>query len=673
MFNAFTEKVLPLDDLPIPYLPSWEEAVAYWQEIETALRIRATEERLLQLFGEGKLYGTVHTCIGQEWSAVAVGRALQPQDYVFSNHRCHGHFLAYGGSVKGLIAEVMGKRDGVCGGRGGSQHLCYNRFFSNGIQGGIAPVTAGLAWAQQIEGNGGIAVVFLGDGTLGQGVLYETLNIASKWSLPILFVVENNRYAQSTASGETLSGQIAHRFEAFGIEGNEGNTWDWPGLLEGMAQSVETVREQGKPRFHIVDTYRLKPHSKGDDFRSPEEIKQYVSVDPLSVMQEAFAGNGDWQALTGRIKAEVDAAVAFAEASPIAVEGPVEVVEKAVRWIQSPTSSDKPRMNLAIQQALGRELEENARAVFFGEDIEGPYGGAFKVSGNLSLEHPGRVRNTPISEAAIVGIGNGLALAGYRPVVEIMFGDFLSLAADQWINHAAKFEWMYNGQVRCPLVVRTPMGGRRGYGPTHSQSLERHFVGLPGTRVICLHHRSDPREVYADIFATDQPTLVIENKKLYAAPTFPALPDGYQLLRSEGAFPVTRLHPGRPAEVTVVALGGTGADAEAAVLEAFDEHDIVAELFLPINIYPLDIAFLEGSLAQSRRLLVVEEGLAFASVSSEIIAQVASHWPEWSVRCHRVTSQESPIPTSRPLEEAILPNATEILTAMKRLAYEPTH
>ncbi|MFN8393043.1 MAG: thiamine pyrophosphate-dependent dehydrogenase E1 component subunit alpha [Bacteroidia bacterium] len=366
MFNAFTEKVLPLEDLPVPYLPGWEEAVAYWPEIETALRIRATEERLLQLFGEGKLYGTVHTCIGQEWSAVAVGRALQPQDYVFSNHRCHGHFLAYGGSVQGLIAEVMGKRDGVCGGRGGSQHLCYNRFFSNGIQGGIAPVTAGLAWARQMEGNGGIAVVFLGDGTLGQGVLYETLNIASKWSLPILFVVENNRYAQSTASGETLSGQIAHRFEAFGIAGNEGNTWEWPGLLDGMARSVEAVREHGKPRFHIVDTYRLKPHSKGDDFRSPDEIKRYVSVDPLMVMQEAYAENAEWKALTSRIKAEVDAAVAFAEASPISEDGPVELEANAIRWIPAPKPSDKPRMNLAIQQALGRELEENARAVFFG-------------------------------------------------------------------------------------------------------------------------------------------------------------------------------------------------------------------------------------------------------------------------------------------------------------------
>ena len=157
-------------------------------------------------------------------------------------------------------------------------------------------------------------------------------------------------------------------------------------------------------------------------------------------------------------------------------------------------------------------MQRDERIILIGEDIEGPYGGAFKVTKNLSLEFPGRVRNTPIGEAAIVGMGNGLALNGYLPVCEIMFGDFLTLAADQLLNHSSKFRYMYNGQVKVPLIVRTPMGGKRGYGPTHSQSIEKHFMGLPGTTMLALHHRYDPGLIYYELFASiERHTIHIEN------------------------------------------------------------------------------------------------------------------------------------------------------------------
>ena len=180
-----------------------------------AMLIRSVEQKLLELFKEGKLFGTVHTCIGQEWTGVAVTHFLRPEDLIFSNHRCHGHYLAWTGDVEGLIGEVMGKQNGMCGGRGGSQHICAQGFFSNGIQGGIVPVSAGLAMAQKINKPGSIAVVFVGDGTLGEGALYETLNVASKWDLPLLVVLENNHYAQSTPQYQTLAGEIGLRAEAF--------------------------------------------------------------------------------------------------------------------------------------------------------------------------------------------------------------------------------------------------------------------------------------------------------------------------------------------------------------------------------------------------------------------------------------------------------------------------
>ena len=145
-----------------------------------AMLIRSVEQKLLELFKEGKLFGTVHTCIGQEWTGVAVTHFLRPEDLIFSNHRCHGHYLAWTGDVEGLIGEVMGKQNGMCGGRGGSQHICAQGFFSNGIQGGIVPVSAGLAMAQKISKPGSIAVVFIGDGTLGEGALYETLKCGVK-------------------------------------------------------------------------------------------------------------------------------------------------------------------------------------------------------------------------------------------------------------------------------------------------------------------------------------------------------------------------------------------------------------------------------------------------------------------------------------------------------------
>ena len=200
-----------------------------------AILIRAVEQRLLHLFSQGKLFGTVHTCIGQEWSGVAVAEHLEKPDLVFSNHRCHGHFLARTDNVDGLIAEIMGKSSGVCGGRGGSQHLCWKGFYSNGVQGGIMPVAAGLALAQKLTGSGGITVVFIGDGTLGEGVVYETLNIASKWDLPLLVVLENNPYAQSTHQRQTLAGDICLRAEAFGIMARLGNTWEPEKLLSRLA------------------------------------------------------------------------------------------------------------------------------------------------------------------------------------------------------------------------------------------------------------------------------------------------------------------------------------------------------------------------------------------------------------------------------------------------------
>jgi len=281
------------------------------------------------------------------------------------------------------------------------------------------------------------------------------------------------------------------------------------------------------------------------------------------------------------------------------------------------------------------------------------------------------VRNTPISEAAIVGVGNGLALAGLRPIVEIMFGDFLTLAADQWINHSSKFSWMYDDQVQVPLIVRTPMGGRRGYAATHSQSIEKHFIGLPGTQVLCLHHRYSPALVYAELLANiDRPTLVIENKVLYSHYTDCVAPTGFSLLFSNDSFPTVRLKPDVPADVTIVAIGGLSLEAEQAMVRLFTEAEIVVDLFLPTCLYPFDSVIFAESLQQTERLLVVEEGQGFASLGSEILAQAAEDPRYPALRCARLTAAAHPIPAARPMEAHSLPDVDAIVRKVQEIASE---
>jgi TPP-dependent pyruvate/acetoin dehydrogenase alpha subunit len=246
--------------------------------------IRRLEESLLDLFAAGKLAGTTHTCIGQEANAVGVVSHLEHgRDVVVSNHRCHGHYLALTDDLLGLLCEVMGREGGVCGGKGGSQHLCNDGFYSNGILGSTLPVAAGMALAERERGSGAVTTVFLGDGALGQGVVYETLNISSLWRLPLLVVVENNFYAQTTPSHLQIAGQILDRGAAFGLTTRQLATTDVAEIESAAGEAVATVRETQAPYFLVLDTYRFSPHSKGDDFRDAAEIAEARRRDPLVV------------------------------------------------------------------------------------------------------------------------------------------------------------------------------------------------------------------------------------------------------------------------------------------------------------------------------------------------------------------------------------------------------
>ncbi len=279
--------------------------------------IRRFEDRILELFSKGELNGTTHTYVGQEANAVALISQLRDQDIIFSSHRCHGHYLARFGDAAALFGELMGRTNGVCAGRGGSQHLCRDNFYSNGIQGGYVPIATGMAFAEKQAKSDAIVVAFIGDGTLGEGAVYEGANLASLWQVPLLLVVENNRYAQTTPIDLALAGRIAARFSAFDFTVSEAESNDVTELHPVCGAAIDQVRSTGRPHALILNTYRLNAHSKGDDFRDEEEIDHWRKKDPI-ILLSRYLDAERCQAIDRQVAAELAAAEQQARSAGVA-------------------------------------------------------------------------------------------------------------------------------------------------------------------------------------------------------------------------------------------------------------------------------------------------------------------------------------------------------------------
>jgi acetoin:2,6-dichlorophenolindophenol oxidoreductase subunit alpha len=268
-----------------------------------AAAIRGFEQMLLEEFARGRVAGTTHTCIGQEIAAVAITAALdRSRDCVFSNHRGHGHFLAYCGEIYLLLAEILGRPDGVCGGRGGSQHLHLGNFYSNGIQGGTVGNAVGVALAEKRKRSGAVTCVWLGDGTFGEGLVYEAMNLAALWRLPIVFAIEANRIAQTTPTGLQLAGAIAARCAAFDIPVAETSGTDVAELLATASRAVDAARAEQRPQAVVSHAVRLGPHSKGDDTRAADLLQAAWADDPVARLRRQV---GDAAATIDREVAEL--------------------------------------------------------------------------------------------------------------------------------------------------------------------------------------------------------------------------------------------------------------------------------------------------------------------------------------------------------------------------------
>ena len=327
----------------------------------------------------------------------------------------------------------------------------------------------------------------------------------------------------------------------------------------------------------------------------------------------------------------------------------------------------------ALNQALHRAFAENPAFMLLGEDILDPYGGAFKASRGLSSAYPHRVFTTPISEAAIVGIAAGLSLRGFRPIVEIMFGDFISLAFDQILNGISKFRSMYNGQVTCPITIRTPMGGRRSYGPTHSQTLDKFLLGVPNMLLIAPSEFHDFEAVFLAALHDDSPKVIIENKSMYSRPVRycgAARMGDFHAAYSPGPYPVCRLAIGgfERAEVTILAYGGMADLAVKAAQLLFMQEEITAEVVIPSRIAPVQADFLAGPLSRSGRLIIVEENTASCGYAAEAGLQASQlFWRQLRAPVMRLASPDDIIPACRRLENEFMVDEARIFESALRL------
>jgi 2-oxoisovalerate dehydrogenase E1 component len=591
-----------------------------------ALKIRLTEQKLLDIYSKGLLRGTVHTCVGQEFSAVLISKYLDSEnDWILSTHRGHGHFIAFNGSPFELFAELLGKKEGPSKGKGGSQHIKKGNFITNGVQGGFTSVANGIASVLTDLSKSNICVNFIGDGTLGEGSVWESLNIAAFLVVPSLFVCEDNGIAQSTLTINTFRGNLPKRVEGFGVKYFYASLEDLEKAEVQIKNAVDYVRKNQIPAFLHIKTQRLNAHSKGDDNRDPKFISKIAQKDQLN--QFITKKSKEFENAIHEIQEIVDSDFEKASKLLIDISTPQKLSQNKIipKFVSRELKSEVFRV--LLNKSLEQGLIDHPKLKIYGEDIEylsagttKPYGGAFKVTNQLSELFPTRVNNFPIAENALVGTAIGRALVGSPTIVEIMFGDFITLAFDQIVQNLSKLPTMYGNTLDLPIVIRTPMGGGFGYGATHSQSLEKHFLGLPNITLLAVNLFSDLGNFYSEILNSGSPHIVIENKRDYFIIPKKSLSENFDLFTSENVYKTHHIAPktGKPV-ATFLTYGGMSSLVHAAQ-EKLLEKGITTNLVIIEKLSPLNC--LEFITLIKETLIIIEEGLKQGGVGSEVLSQL---------------------------------------------------
>jgi len=638
------------------------------------LMIRGFEERVAALYRDGEVPGFVHLSTGQEASAVGACWPLGPADVITSTHRGHGHCLAKGLDPAGMFAELMGKDQGTNRGRGGSMHIADPKlgiFGANGIVAAGLPIAAGAATAAQLRGDGSVTVAFFGDGAVAQGAFHEALNLAAVWKLPVVFFCENNGYAEFSPASTQHAAPLELRAAGYGIPyvAVDGN--DVVAVATVMEDVVGAARDGSGPSVVEAATYRWHGHYEGDPerYRSPEELEEWRARDPLLVnearLREAGVGDDQIKSLDASTSSFLDGAVEAARrlAKPVAATLTDFVVRpRPARTEPEPPGEDAPvfRTMDAIRSALEVELAEDDRVFLAGVDV-GAGGNVFGLTRGLAEAFAGRVRDTPISETAVVGLGVGAAMAGMRPVVELMYLDFIGVCFDQLLNQAAKLPFMTGGGAEMALTVRTQFGAGRSSGSQHSQSLEALLAHIPGLTVVM---PSTPADTYGLLRASIQdpnPVVFIENRLLYGMKG-PQPPSDYVLPIGKAAV----VRPGT--DLTVVSVSRMVHEAVAAAA-AVEAEGISVEVIDLRTVAPLDMVTILESVHKTSRLLIAHEAVVPFGIGAEIAAIVAREgfW-DLDAPIERVGAAATPSPYSPDLERAWLPDREDIADAIRRLA-----
>jgi len=644
------------------------------------IRIRRFEDKCAELYTQEKIRGFLHLYDGEEAIAVGIISRLLKNDRVVATYREHGHALVRGVSMNAVMAEMHGKRDGCSGGRGGSMHLfdrVTNFCGGNAIVGGGLPLAVGLALADRLRGEPNVTVCFFGEGAVAEGEFHESLNLAQLWELPVLFVCENNRYAMGTALSLSESQTDIHaKAQSYGMNSEVVDGMDVVAVEAAAQRAINAVRSEAVPRFLECRTYRFRAHSMFDAqlYRSKEEVEAWRAKGPIVRFQGWLQQNNlihpqDIDAIEQEVAAEIDAAVAFAEASEW------EPLEDLTKYVTAPEPPAAPAVapapaeaaptgeityREAVKQGIRHAMMRDERVFLMGEDV-GHYGGCYAVSKGLLAEFgPERIRDTPLSESGFTGAGIGAAMAGMRPIVEVMTVNFSLLSLDQILNSAATIRHMSGNQFGVPVVIRMATGAGRQLAAQHSHSLEGWYAHIPGIRVVAPATIEDAYGMLWTALEDPDPVLIFENVMLYNRTG--SLPAGAGPVDLDRAI-VRRAG----AHVSLITYGGSlWKTLEAA--EQLASDGIEAEVIDLRALRPLDDATIMDSIGKTRRAVIVDEGWRSGSLAAEITTRIVEQaFFDLDAPVARVCSEEVPIPYPAHLETAAIPQPDKIVAAVQAM------
>jgi 2-oxoisovalerate dehydrogenase E1 component len=637
-------------------------------------RIRRFESRTSELYRDGEVPGFVHLSIGQEAVAVGACAALRPDDVITSTHRGHGHVMAKGLDMDGMFAELMGRATGICGGFGGSMHIAdpgRGVFGANGVVGAGLPIAVGAAFAARREGGDRIVAAFFGDGAVATGAFHEAVNLAALWRLPILFVCENNGFSEFSRTADQHPVPLSERARGYGIAHERVDGNDVGAVAEAAGAIAARLRGGAGPVLLEAVTERVMGHYEGDPQRYRDSGVSALP-DPLDRARAALLAGGvsadAIDAVDAEIDAEVENAVKRAREAPwpelarMTELGDVRRVVASAALPSTATSAAEGELrgSQAVRAALDDALADDDRVFVAGIDVAAG-GGVFGITRGLLEKHPGRLLDTPISETAIMGLGVGAAMAGLRPVVELMYLDFVGVCLDQLMNQAAKLRFMTGGATEVGMVVRTQFGVGRSSGSQHSQSLEALLAHVPGLVVLMPATVEDMYGLLRSAIDLPAPVVLIENRLLYAGKG-PAPAPGHRT-------PIGKANIVRPGDdITIVTLSRALHTALEAAAIVAREDGISCEVIDLRSIAPLDTETVLGSLARTNRLLIVSEASGDFGVGAELAARAVDEG-FWTLDApvRRLSGAPTPVPYSPVLEEAWLPSVTDVVTEIRTL------